>query len=83
MGRFSAYNIYGAFCKILKNTENTCKILKNKYIYTKRQENSLEALLQRELLRQLVVSFVISGLLWPLHPKHANPNHCLMYMHNC
>jgi hypothetical protein len=45
MGRFSAYNIYGAFCKILKNTENACKILKNWNIYTERQENSLEALL--------------------------------------
>jgi hypothetical protein len=45
MRRFSAYNIYGAFCKILKNTENACKILKNRNIYTERQENSLEALL--------------------------------------
>ncbi len=44
MGRFSAYNIYGAFCKILKNTENAYKILKNRNIYTERQENSLEAL---------------------------------------
>jgi hypothetical protein len=44
MGRFSAYNIYGAFCKILKNTENACKILKNRNIYTERQENSLETL---------------------------------------
>jgi hypothetical protein len=46
MGRFSAYNIhvYGAFYKILKNTENACKILKNRNIYTERQESSLEAL---------------------------------------
>ncbi len=44
MGRFSAYYIYGAFCKILKNTENACKILKNRNIYTERQEDSLEAL---------------------------------------
>jgi hypothetical protein len=44
MGKFCAYNIYGAFYKILKNTENACKILKNGNIYTERQENSLEAL---------------------------------------
>jgi hypothetical protein len=42
MGIFIACNIYGAFCKILKNTENACKILKNRNIYTERQENSLE-----------------------------------------
>ncbi len=40
------YNIilYGTICKILKNTENACKILKDRNIYTERQENSLEAL---------------------------------------
>ena len=40
----SAYIVYGALYKILKNTENACKILKNGNIYTERQENSLEAL---------------------------------------
>ena len=34
------------FVKILKNTENACKILKNGKIYTERQESSLEALNQ-------------------------------------
>ena len=41
---FSTYIIYGAFCKILINTEKACKILKNGQIYTEKLENSLEAL---------------------------------------
>ena len=36
-------HVYGALCKILKNSENARKILKNGKIYTERQESSLEA----------------------------------------
>ena len=39
--------MYGAYCKILKNTGKACKILKNGKIYTKKQENNLEALLAK------------------------------------
>ena len=33
LGEFSTYIIHGALCKMLKNTENICKILKNGNIY--------------------------------------------------
>ena len=39
------YIIYGDLYKILKNTENVCKILKTADIYTERQKNNLEALI--------------------------------------
>ena len=66
------YIILYHICKILKNTENACKILKNGKIYTERQESSLEALTVWSRMPHAAVHrkpTAVAAALWYIHTQ--------------